>query len=190
MRILSVIVASGLLVSLNAFAGSSQDAAYDMNNKFVVDQNNQCVRTKWMSDNDICMKAHIHVSKEERTIYFDFDSAKLKDSAKSKLISLANIINSSSKIKKVSLLGYTDQFGSDLYNMGLSEQRVGSVAKFLGPKIHVNISPEKVVMEGLGKAAPEAKCSDIKIRNDRIKCMADERRVEVLFKYELEHEHK
>jgi outer membrane protein OmpA-like peptidoglycan-associated protein len=193
MKYISIIAVSAAIFSFNAFAESSNESTYDANNKFVIDSNEKCVRTKWMAAGDPCMPkmepvAHAHASKDARTVLFAFDSAELKESAKAKLTSLAEVINASSKITKVSLVGYTDQFGSDDYNLDLSKRRVDAVAKFLGPIIRVAVAPEVVSMEGAGKA-PTTGCMEIKARNERIECMAEQRRVEAVFKYEVEHAH-
>ena len=100
--------------------------------------------------------------------------------AASKLNYLASIINSSSAIADVHVIGYTDQFGSDSYNMALSKKRVDAVKQYLDA--NSRLDTRIADMRGLGKA-PKTDCSSISNRDDRIACMRKERRVEIEFKY-------
>lgn len=180
----------------SAFAQSAQDAAYDKRNSFVVDSNGDCVRTKWMGGEDPCnptppaptpvaMPAPAvpqipSVSLEQRTIYFDFDSAALTPAASAKLDSLAQIINNSSAIKDVRIHGFTDQFGTSDYNQKLASNRAAAVKGYLDGKSRLSSTIGDI--KGIGKSAPEAQCENLTKRQDKIDCMAKERRVEIEFK--------
>jgi OOP family OmpA-OmpF porin len=179
-------------------AARSQDAAYDKHENFVTDRNGNCVRTKWMGSEDPCnptpppapapvaapapkpvVVAPPKVSLEQRTVYFDFDSAELSDAAMTKLNALAQIINQSSAIKDVHIIGFTDQFGSDDYNLTLSKQRVQAVEDYLDHRSRLDTHAADI--RGLGKA-PKTDCESVSGREDRIACMRKERRVEIEFK--------
>lgn len=189
-----------LLVAPAAFA-VDQDAAFDQNQKFVGDTNGKCVRTKWMNADDPC-KPYVPppapkpipvaapapapvmpvVTLEQRTIYFDFDSAALTSDATTKLDSLGVIINDSKAIADVRIHGFTDQFGTSSYNEALANRRAAAVKTYLDERSRLSSTVAEV--KGLGKSAPEAECSAIKAREEKIACMAKERRVEIEFKSE------
>lgn len=182
-----------LSITAPAFAGPAEDAAYDKNSAPVIDTHGNCVRTKWQDVNDPCAPAAAPakkvvarpapapvpvVSRENRTVYFDFNKADLTTAAKVKLDELSTIINDSSAITNVTIYGYTDQFGTATYNDALANKRVASVKTYLDSKSRLKAEGD---IKGLGKSAPEAACAAIKKRAERITCMGKERRVEVEF---------
>ncbi|MBA4274461.1 MAG: hypothetical protein C0436_02275 [Alphaproteobacteria bacterium] len=181
-------------ISGAAFAQSAQDAAYDKRNGFVADTNGNCVRTKWMGAEDPCNPAQAPapvpvaapapampmVSLEQRSIYFDFDSAALTAESVAKLDGLAQIINASSAIQDVRIHGFTDQFGTSDYNTKLAGSRAAAVKSYLDGKSRLSTTIGDI--KGIGKSAPEAQCEAMKSRNEKIACMAKERRVEIEFK--------
>jgi OmpA-OmpF porin, OOP family len=195
----STLLAAVSLVALSiaapAFAGPAEDAAYDKNNGTVIDTRGNCVRTKWQDVNDPCAPAAAPVkkvaarpapapapvpvvSRENRTVYFDFNKADLTTAAKVKLDELAAVINEASSITDVTIHGFTDQFGTAAYNDALANKRVAAVKTYLDSKSRLKAEGD---IKGLGKSAPEAGCEAIKKRAERITCMGKERRVEVEF---------
>jgi OOP family OmpA-OmpF porin len=180
-----------------AFAASAEDAAYDKKDQPVYDSNGKCVRTKWQDVADPCAPRVVEAPKpvplvtapapapipevalEQRTIYFDFDSAVLTDDSKTKLDALAEIINSSEAIADVRIHGFTDQFGTNSYNDVLSSKRAAAVKTYLDSKSRLSSTVAEV--KGLGKSEP-AGCGDLKKRDEKIACMAKQRRVEIEFK--------
>lgn len=193
--LLAAISLVALSFTAPAFAGPAEDAAYDKNSGPVIDSRGNCVRTKWQDVNDPCAPAPAPVkkvvarpapaaaavpvvSRENRTVYFDFNKADLTTAAKVKLDELAVIINDSTAITDVTIHGYTDQFGTATYNDALANKRVASVKTYLDSKSRLKAEGD---IKGLGKSAPEAACQAIKKRAERITCMGKERRVEVEF---------
>lgn len=190
----TIFIAAGLVViglGAQAFAASSQDAAYDQYKAPVTDSHGGCVRTKWEDNNDPCVapkrevkiaprKARLSAAaeREARTLYFDFNKATLSKESTAKLDELANIINSSSSIEDVTIHGYTDQIGSDSYNTSLAQKRVAAAKDYLDGKSRLKAEGD---IRGIGKASPEAGCDNSKKRANKIKCMAKERRVEIEF---------
>ena len=77
--------------------------------------------------------------KKEKVIevYFDFDSAKLKESEKRKLLRVTG---------KVKVRGHASPEGSEEYNLKLSEKRAKSVADFLKKR-----GAEVLEIKGLGE---------------------------------------
>lgn len=199
MRTLTRISAAALLmaVATPAFAGPAEDAAWDKRNNPVIDSSGKCVRTKWQDVNDPCMPATAvavpapvpvaapapapipEVALEQRTIYFDFDSAVLTAESQSKLDALGELINSSTAIADVRIHGFTDQLGSSSYNEVLANKRAAAVKSYLDGKSRLDATVAEV--KGLGKSSPAEGCEDMK-RTAKIACMAKERRVEIELK--------
>lgn len=198
MRTLTRISAAALLlaVATPAFAGPAEDAAWDKRNQPVYDSAGKCVRTKWQDVNDPCMpKTAVavpapapapapapipEIALEQRTIYFDFDSAALTTESQGKLDALSEVINSSASIADVRIHGFTDQFGTSSYNEVLANKRAAAVKTYLDGKSRLDTTVAEV--KGLGKSAPAEGCEADKKRDAKIACMAKERRVEIEFK--------
>lgn len=189
-------VALMLSVATPAFAGPAEDAAWDKRNQPVYDSTGKCVRTKWQDANDPCMPATAvavpapapapapapipEIALEQRTIYFDFDSAVLTTESQTKLDALAEVINGSAAIADVRIHGFTDQFGSSSYNEQLANKRADAVKNYLDGKSRLDSTVAEV--KGLGKSSPAEGCESLKKRTEKIACMAKERRVEIEFK--------
>ncbi len=198
MRTLTHISAAALLlaVATPAFAAPAVDAAWDKRNQPVIDTRGNCVRTKWMGEQDPCMPATAvavpapapapapapipEVALEQRTIYFDFDSALLTAESQAKLDALSEVVNSSTSIADVRIHGFTDQFGSSSYNEVLANKRAAAVKSYMDGKSRIDTTVAEV--KGLGKSSPAEGCEAIKKRAEKIACMAKERRVEIEFK--------
>lgn len=200
MRI-TLLASAGLIVMcLSApavFAASSKDAAYDKNSKTVMDSNGNCVRTKWQDKEDPCAPppppapapapkpvvkappAAPIMSREALTIYFDFNKAQLTAESTAKLDQVAQVVNSSKAITNVIIHGYTDQIGSDSYNAALATKRVEAVKTYLDSKSRLTSQGGDI--RGVGKSSPEEACANVKKRQEKIACMAKERRVEIEF---------
>lgn len=194
--ILGTVSLLALSLATPAFAAPAEDAAYDKRSQPVYDSTGKCVRTKWQDQADPCLPATAvavptvvqppappplpEVALEQRTIYFDFDSAALTPESTAKLDSLAGVINSSAAIADVRIHGFTDQFGSNSYNEVLANKRAASVKTYLDGKSRLSSTVAEV--RGLGKSTPAEGCASIKKRTDKIACMAKERRVEIEFK--------
>lgn len=197
MRTTLLATVSILTLSLGnaAVAASAEDAAYDKGNRPVIDSNGKCVRTMWQDVNDPCAPAPKPVPRpvvvapapapmpvittEQRTVYFDFDSAKLDAEDTTKLDQLALIINQSAAITNVSIHGFTDQLGTNAYNEALAHKRAAAVKQYLDSKSRLAATEGDI--RGLGKSAPEAQCEAMKKHDEKVACMATERRVEVVF---------
>ncbi|RLB81109.1 MAG: hypothetical protein DRH15_06975 [Deltaproteobacteria bacterium] len=86
-------------------------------------------------------------------VLFGFNEFFLKPEAKKALDLVAQILNQKSG-KKILIVGYTDNVGSDQYNLRLSLQRAQSVADYL---IYVGgVNKQRIKIEGKGKADPVA----------------------------------
>ncbi len=104
-------------------------------------------------------------------VLFDFNKFFLKPEARKALHVVAEILKEQPG-KKVLIVGYTDNIGSDQYNLRLSLQRAQSVADYL---IYTEgIKSDRIKIEGRGKANPVADNSTEEGR-------AKNRRVEIVY---------
>jgi outer membrane protein OmpA-like peptidoglycan-associated protein len=89
-------------------------------------------------------------SPEFANIYFDFDKYFLRVKSKNILDNLFNYMNENPSVS-IRLDGHTDWFGTDAYNVKLSENRALSAHKFL---IDKGISPDRINNEWFGESKP------------------------------------
>lgn len=168
------VAAAALLAAANAYAGPAdvRDVVKDTNGHIVKNTWGNCVQTKWVSGQQGCMDLGI----EARTVYFDFDSARLTPAAMAKLDSLVDIIKSSTTVQNVSIIGYADMIGSSDYNNRLSQRRAESVRGYLAGKGYFNTA--KTEVRALGEGAPVSNCAGVK-GNELKACLWRDRRVEI-----------
>lgn len=193
----SVVVLAALAVAMPARAsGSAHDAVRSAKTDKVVNSFGSCVRTKWDAAEDICAPAvpkpepvtklipapPPEISREQRSIYFEYKKSEISPKGKEKLDTLAALIRSSGAIKQARVVGYTDVIGGDNYNIKLSERRAGAVNKYLASRI--TVPTEVLTVKGLGESSPITDCSEKMSRKKRIDCLAKDRRVEVELVYE------
>jgi outer membrane protein OmpA-like peptidoglycan-associated protein len=91
-----------------------------------------------------------------RNIYFDFNKATLKSESNEEMNRLCKFMKDNSKIK-IRIEGHTDNFGSNKYNLSLSEKRAKAVAAYL---IAHGISSSRVDYKGYGEEVPLATNDD------------------------------
>jgi len=85
-------------------------------------------------------------------IEFEFDSAKILPESKLILDEIAHILKNNPDIK-VFIEGYTDDEGSDSYNLKLSQERADSVLNYLVAK---GVEPDRLTAKGYGESRPIA----------------------------------
>jgi OOP family OmpA-OmpF porin len=100
-------------------------------------------------------------------ILFDFDKYAIKPSAYP-ILDEALVVYEKNPGIKVEIQGFTDNIGSDEYNLGLSQRRAEAVEKYLEGK---GVDPDAVSAKGYGSANPIAS-------NDTKEGRAQNRRVE------------
>ncbi|AXF02752.1 OmpA family protein [Paraburkholderia hospita] len=106
---------------------------------------------------------------------FDFDSAKLKADGTTAIDALATDLKRAQSIDVVTVIGYTDRFGSVAHNRDLSRRRAQAVADALKER---GLNPARFDVRGAGSAAPIATCPGRKSAAV-IACLAPNRRVEI-----------
>ena len=83
---------------------------------------------------------------------FDFDSTSIKPGFHSTMDKLANVLVRYGKTH-LTVVGHTDNVGSNQYNQTLSERRSGAVTDYLRSK---GVIPQRLVSVGQGENSPRA----------------------------------
>ena len=173
----TILVAASVLL-FAASAGARGAANYEKvvhstNGNVVVDSQGDCVVTKWESTTNEC--GGVVLTKELRTVYFEFNSSALTAASKGKLNSLSTALKTN-KVRAVSIVGFADEIGTTTYNQRLSEKRANAVAAYLrGKGIKVTGKSE---VRGLGETSSVSDCAGKKGKEERA-CLWRDRRVEV-----------
>ena len=105
---------------------------------------------------------------DSKSIRFDFDKANIKPEYRDILNRIAGILMTL-KGYTVAVYGYTDDIGTQTYNLQLSQRRAEAVRDFL---VQAGISPTIMSAKGFGK-------SDPRVRGDSDQARAANRRVEI-----------
>ncbi|HEX5482414.1 MAG TPA: OmpA family protein [Terriglobia bacterium] len=103
-----------------------------------------------------------------KSIRFDFDKASLHPEDREVLSRIAGIL-STLKGYHISVYGYTDDVGSQEYNLKLSERRAKTVRDYL---VKAGLDPSIINTKGYGK-------SDPRVKGDTPEARAANRRVEI-----------
>ena len=88
--------------------------------------------------------------RELQTVYFDYDSAKLKTRAKAKLERAADWLKRNPKVN-VRIEGHCDERGTNEYNLALGERRALSARRYL---VSLGINPDRIFTISYGEEAP------------------------------------
>lgn len=84
-------------------------------------------------------------------IFYDFDKATLRDESKQALDEMAAILKENPNVC-IEMASHTDRWGSDEYNVDLSNRRAQSVVDYL---IEAGISPDRLRPQGYGETKPK-----------------------------------
>jgi outer membrane protein OmpA-like peptidoglycan-associated protein len=87
---------------------------------------------------------------DQKTIYFDFDRADLKDEGINELEEVARALKADSNAV-LELQGFADPRGSDRYNYQLTRERVDSVIRFFVQRHGIDL--RRIYAVGMGKQA-------------------------------------
>jgi outer membrane protein OmpA-like peptidoglycan-associated protein len=180
-----------LLQSLPALAATPdlRDAVRSTNGSIVVNSFDNCVRTKWPSESDACapgkpraVLTRAQIAQEERTVYFEFNKARLTDEALRKLNSLANKLSSDEQVRSANIVGYADRIGTPSYNEQLSKKRAETVRRYLVSRGFVKSQVAET--RWLGESEPVTQCAENLSRTELIACLQRDRRVELEIEYQ------
>jgi outer membrane protein OmpA-like peptidoglycan-associated protein len=94
------------------------------------------------------------------TVYFGFDRYNVDPSERSKLDAIA----ASAGNTKLIVAGYTDHFGTDQYNLGLSDKRAQSVKNYL---VRTGIPEGNIEIQAYGKQYARQSGSKAEVAEDR-----------------------
>ncbi len=197
-------ILAGLVFSAvaNAATADNRDVVHDWRAQVITNSFGNCVRTKWSSKADECGIAprqevqaqaqepepeqiaavpHTIIEDEARTVYFDFNKAKISAGEDAKLDTLANTLKSSNDISGVSIVGYADRIGNAGYNDKLSQKRAKAVEKYLKKHGYLNTSVAKT--RWLGESTSVTQCANGMKRKALISCLQKDRRVTLEIQY-------
>lgn len=104
-----------------------------------------------------------------KNIYFEFDKDELMPRSYVELNKLLKLMRDNPKLS-IEIVGHTDKYGNDAYNLDLSKRRAQSVVNFLTQN---KISAERLKARGEGESKPVAS-------NDTDEGRAQNRRVEFI----------
>jgi outer membrane protein OmpA-like peptidoglycan-associated protein len=102
------------------------------------------------------------------SVRFDFDKADIKPQYRETLSRIAGILSTLHGYS-IHVYGYTDDVGTQEYNLGLSERRAGAVRDYL---VSSGIDPKIMTAKGFGKSNP-------RVPGDTAQARAKNRRVEI-----------
>ncbi|MCH2546929.1 MAG: OmpA family protein [Alphaproteobacteria bacterium] len=193
---INIIGAGALILSTSSLAHaqfSDQDVAVDQNQNPVIDSRGNCVRTVWEQGYDECdnglkettviketktiVSPARTLTREQRTVLFDFDKDNLDSEAQRNLNTLSSVLKSSEDVKRANIVGYADPIGTNNYNQALSERRAQAVKNYMANRGYLNTRVTDV--RALGESDKFANCDSISKRADKIECLRPNRRVEV-----------
>ena len=176
-----------------------RDVVRDSEGEIVHLENGTCVRTKWLTDRDLCapqvvvaerqekraeqpvVRPVAEFSQEERTVYFSFDRFFLSSDARQRLDTLVSSLKSDRSVKSARIVGYADRIGSVSYNERLSQKRAETVRDYLIENDYTNASVTET--RWVGKSQPSTNCAAGQGRTKLIACLQNDRRVEVEIEY-------
>lgn len=199
MKKLLLIAAFIATTSTAAFAAESKPAVTDARGNPVRSTNGECVRYVFEAGKDICAPTPppapkkvaapppppppepvALLTKEELTVYFDFNRSTINSGETSKLENLIEALIASKGVKSLSIVGYADRIGSTDANLKLSRKRTVAVQKYLDER--VNIPTSVLQADARGEEGSVTSCEKLK-RKALIACLAADRRVEIVLNY-------
>ena len=176
-----LIAGAVLVLGLSSAAQASNlDVVVDSNGTPVRTKDNECVRSNWLNDSDVCPGAEVapQTLTESKPVYFAFGSAVLSKDGKKALDAVAADIKAKgASVSAVRVAGFADRIGSAAANEKLSKKRADTVRKYLVSKGIVNA--QVVETRWFGESVPATNCPKGLSKAKLIKCLQPDRRVEV-----------
>lgn len=100
------------------------------------------------------------------TVYFGFDKYSVSPSEGTKLSTIAHQAQGT----KLIVAGYTDHFGTDQYNIGLSDKRAQSVKNYL---VTLGVPEANIEIKAFGKQYARTGGTKDEVREDRRAVVVD-----------------
>lgn len=114
----------------------------------------------------------------ESDALFDFDSAQLTESGKSKLNEMLTGLSAGDlQNQKIQVTGHADRIGDEEYNLDLSQRRAAAVREHL---VSQGVVPDFIETSGVGERQPLVECENLK-GQALIECLQPNRRTDVEF---------
>ena len=95
--------------------------------------------------------------RELGSIYFDYDSASIRDDARTTLKANAQAITGRSEWKTITLEGHTDERGSEEYNLALGERRANAAMQYL---VDLGVPTGRMITVSFGEGSPAVQGND------------------------------
>lgn len=152
--------------------------------KVIYDKDMSLESTRWRDQQCPVLLAPIEVEEVEEDrlvtlsgdVLFDFDSDELTLEGRRALDRVAEQTLADFELPGLMIAGYTDRFGSESYNMRLSQSRADTVAGYLAGK---GIRGGNIDTLGRGEADPVVECSGARATAAVRECLRPNRRVEI-----------
>lgn len=109
--------------------------------------------------------------------FFKFDSARLGEIGRARLYPLVVSARNADTLVHIDVIGHADPIGSPGYNQRLGMRRAEAVRAYLTGE---GIPADRIQIASAGSALPEVSCSTHMSRSERIRCLAPDRRVDVV----------
>ena len=159
----------GALTALIILSGCS--SRYNTEN-FIIEseaENNWDISSSMIDDKDFVVTDEKIIIKAD--FLFDFNRWDIKENAKPKIVSLLPYL----KDKRLFIVGHTDELGSQRYNFELGAKRAKSMRNYL---MSLGLNGADIRTYSAGENLPVV----TNCKKGDIKCLAPNRRVEIMFK--------
>ncbi|RUR35018.1 outer membrane protein assembly factor BamE [Vreelandella andesensis] len=110
-------------------------------------------------------------------VLFDFDSEQLSLEGQRALERVSDMVLSAYSSPSVLVVGYTDRFGDEQYNLNLSQARAETVGRYL---VSQGMERRHLTLIGRGEADPVVDCPGNVATSNVKECLKPNRRVEVI----------
>jgi peptidoglycan-associated lipoprotein len=95
--------------------------------------------------------------RELGSVYFDYDSASIRDDARTTLKANSQAIASRNEWKTITLEGHTDERGSEEYNLALGERRANAALQYL---VDLGVPTGRMITVSFGEGSPAVQGHD------------------------------
>lgn len=130
-----------------------------------------CVLTKWTAERGGCH----NLTKEQRTVYFDFAKSSLNAAGRAKLDNVVKTLRDAVSVESVDIVGFADAIGDAAANDRLSMRRANTVKNYLSRR---GLRVADTEVRGLGETSSISDC-DGKTGGELRACLWRDRRVEL-----------
>ena len=183
---LTALITLGSLMSTSAHAAIVRSS----DGSPVLTKDGNCVINNWEGSEDCAAAKGGPAAQEvehdlEKTVYFDFNKSTLTPEAKRRLDHLAKKLvgvmdkhhhHRHNPGPTITIVGFADRIGNSAYNDKLAMKRAESVRAYLVAK---GVKTRKIEVRSLGKTEPKAECPADLPRAKLIRCLREDRRVEI-----------